>query len=147
MDSKSRNLAIGASAALLALGGMLYLWKSKSARGDKEEIIVEDAGAASAVVQDDKEEEIKVDLDEVKDWPSLTDPNYEGQKFLSKKEATFRSQVVSNVSYVISLGLLKGGETFNGRILIDFDISKIQDDDFVEGGDNSKCLFIDYKGK
>ena len=99
------------------------------------------------------EEEVKVEEEEVKvaeddlGWEGFTDPNHSGQKFLTKKEAEFRSQIVSDVNYVISLGLLKGGKTYNGRILIEFSLSEIQDRDFAEGQDNSSCLFIDYKGK
>ena len=92
------------------------------------------AGASDA-------EEIKKDVDQGKqedtgdkkddagvitEWKGFTDPNHEGNKFLSKKEAIFRSQIVSDVNYTIALGLLKGGKTFNGKVKIDFKLSAIQ---------------------
>jgi len=54
---------------------------------------------------------------------------------------------VSKVNYVVSLGLLKGGKTFNGRSLIEFNLANVQSKDYEEGADNSECLFIDFKGK
>ena len=74
----------------------------------------------------DADEEIKVDVDDDDgDWQGFKDPNHEGNKFLSKIEAAFRSEIVSDVNYVIALGLLKGGKTFNGKIRIEFNLSKI----------------------
>jgi len=57
-----------------------------------------------------------------------------------------RSSLLSDVNYVIALGLAKGGETFHGKVTIDWMQSR-KTPDFVEGDDNSNCLFIDYKGK
>ena len=50
------------------------------------------------------------------------------------------------MSYVLALGLIKGGTTFHGKVSIDYNLSK-KSPAFVAGGDNSNCLFIDYKGK
>ena len=44
------------------------------------------------------------------------------------------------------LGLLKGGKTFNGKVRIHYTLNLVSAG-FIEGGDNSKCMFIDYKGK
>lgn len=77
----------------------------------------------------------------------FTDPYYETKKYLSKIEAENRSQVVSDVSYTMILGLPKGGKTFNGKITIDYTLNKVSPA-YVEGGENnSMCFFIDYKGK
>ena len=54
--------------------------------------------------------------------------------------------MVSKLSYTIALGLVKGGNTFQGRVTIYYTLSKIRQD-YVEGRDNRNCLFIDYKGK
>ena len=51
------------------------------------------------------------------------------------------------MNYVLTIGLVKGGQTFHGKVTIDYTLSQKAPSDFVEGGDNSKCLFIDYKGK
>ena len=44
------------------------------------------------------------------------------------------------------MGLIKGGKTFHGKVQIEFDLAK-SCPNYTEGGDNSRCLFIDYKGK
>ena len=54
---------------------------------------------------------------------------------------------MSNVNYVLSLGLVKGGDTFHGKVTIDFTLANKAPSDYFANGDNSKCLFIDYKGK
>ena len=50
------------------------------------------------------------------------------------------------MSYLIAVALLKGGKTFHGRVQFNFNLAKICPD-FVEGGNNDECLFIDYWGK
>ena len=74
------------------------------------------------------------------------DPAYYSNKYLSKIEAYHRGDIVSDVSYQLVLGLLKGGKTFNGKVRINYSLNQVSGG-FVEGGDNSKCMFIDYKGK
>ena len=74
------------------------------------------------------------------------DPNGTQNQYLSKVAAEIRSKNVKNVEYQIVLGLVKGGKTFHGQVQIDFDLNNITPD-YVAGGDNSSCLFIDYKGK
>lgn len=37
-----------------------------------------------------------------------------------------RSKQVSEVSYLIALGLVKGGKTFHGRILVEFNLAGVQ---------------------
>ena len=44
------------------------------------------------------------------------------------------------------LGFYKGGKTFNGKVRINYSLNQISAG-FVEDVDNSKCMFIDYKGK
>ena len=65
---------------------------------------------------------------------------------MSKIEAANRSELVENVSYRMALGLIKGGETFHGKVHIDYTLLK-KGNPYVADGDNSSCLFIDYKGK
>ena len=80
------------------------------------------------------------------EFEGFVDPNYEKNQYLSKIAAEMRSSNVTNVSYLITLGLVKGGKTFNGKVQIDFKLAKISPD-YQEEGDNTSCLFIDYKGK
>ena len=65
---------------------------------------------------------------------------------MSKIAANIRSSNVSEVSYLLTLGLIKGGKTFHGKVQIDFKLKKVTPD-YVENGENDSCLFIDYKGK
>lgn len=44
------------------------------------------------------------------------------------------------------MGLVKGGGTFHGKVQIEFWLSE-KSPDYQKDADNSKCLFIDYKGK
>jgi hypothetical protein len=151
-------LALGVTAIALTLSGLYYTYgttttesgANSSGTGDKED--TEGKKADDVDIPNASEvEEIKVDDSEKADgdqqeWESITDPNHDGNRFLTKKEAAFRSQIVSDVHYTIALGLLKGGKTFNGKIKIEFKLSAIQERDFEDGQDNSQCLFIDYKG-
>ena len=50
------------------------------------------------------------------------------------------------MSYVLALGLIKGGTTFHGKVTIDYTLSK-KSPAYVKGQDNTNALFIDYKGK
>jgi hypothetical protein len=74
------------------------------------------------------------------------DPNHGENQFVSKAAANTRSQAVSGVSYLIAVGLPKGGKTLHGRVQILFTLAK-KCKDFVEGEKNDECLFIDYWGK
>lgn len=74
------------------------------------------------------------------------DPDFGTNHYLTKVEAQSRSNLVSDVSYTLALGLVKGGETFSGKVTIDWSQLNVAPD-FVDGGDNKECLFIDYKGK
>lgn len=60
----------------------------------------------------------------VEDDPSWTgifeDPDYNTNHFLTKVEAVNRSQLLSDVNYTLTLGLTKGGETFRGKVVIDY---------------------------
>jgi len=134
MDNKQKALAAGA-AFLLTAGVAVSTWYFSKGRKPAA-----DAGAAS-------QEEVKVE-EEVIDpnWPGFDDPSSKDNHYLSKVEAYSRSQYVSDVNYLLTLGFVKGGETFCGKVTIDYNLSK-KTEDFVEGGDNSECLFIDYKGK
>jgi hypothetical protein len=46
----------------------------------------------------------------------FVDPSYEKNQFLSKIQASLRSENVSDVSYLIAMGLIKGGGTFHGKV-------------------------------
>ena len=65
---------------------------------------------------------------------------------MTKIEAAHRSNNVSDVSYELALGLVKGGTTYHGKITIDYVLNSVSPA-YAPGQDNSKCLFIDYKGK
>lgn len=65
---------------------------------------------------------------------------------MTKIEAANRSEFISNVSYKLILGLVKGGQTYHGKITIEYTLNKVAPA-YVANGDNSKCLFLDYKGK
>ena len=54
----------------------------------------------------------------------LTDPDFASNHFLTKQEAQSRSELVSDVSYVLALGLTKGSKTYNGRITIDYTLAR-----------------------
>ena len=55
----------------------------------------------------------------------FTDPTYETNHYLTKVEAYNRSKVVSDVSYTLVMGLVKGGGTFHGKVTIDYKLSKV----------------------
>ena len=44
------------------------------------------------------------------------------------------------------MGLIKGGQTFHGKVQIDYNQKHVTND-YMKDGDNTSCLFIDYKGK
>ena len=157
---KSKLLQIGA-AVLLTAGAAFAAYKINSARGSRSARGTEDT--LNKPNQPRVEEEKKQEPEEEKkeeEWLSFEerhelkrirdtyfeDPEYSSNKYLSKIEAENRSQVVSDVSYVLALGLIKGGTTFNGKVTIDYTLSK-KSPAYAEGSDNSNCLFIDYKGK
>ena len=79
-------------------------------------------------------------------WEGFSDPDYATNHYLTKAEAQSRSTLVSEVNYTLALGLVKGGQTFHGKVTIDWSQSRVAPD-FVDDGDNKDCLFIDYKGK
>ena len=60
-------------------------------------------------------------------------------KYLFKAESIQRAKDVSNVSYKLTLALLKGGKTFHGHVSINFDLSA--------ESSKSDNIFVDYKGK
>ena len=63
-------------------------------------------------------------MEEEVDEPNWTgifeDPEYSSNHFLTKIEAKNRSELVSEVNYTLTLGLVKGGETFHGKVVIDY---------------------------
>ena len=65
------------------------------------------------------------------------DPKFDENIALYKEEAILRKKILSNVSYDLVLALRKG-ETFDGQIVVSFDVN---DEEFDEEG-----LFIDYQG-
>ena len=69
----------------------------------KEEVPQAAAAAAPASVSADDT-----------NWLGFTDPAFDTNHYLTKDEAVSRSKLVSDVNYVLVLGLLKGGKTFNG---------------------------------
>lgn len=147
MDNKQKALAAGAAFLLtagVAVGTWLYTRPSKKTEQASGAAA---AGQSAAQPSAAAQEEIKVD-DVVIDpnWPGFEDPSFNSNHYLSKIEANSRSQYVSDVNYLLALGFVKGGETFHGKVTIDYNLSK-KTGDFVVDGDNSECLFIDYKGK
>jgi hypothetical protein len=72
----------------------------------------------------------------------LKDPKYGKNCYLTKVEANTRSENVSDVSYMLTIALLKGGKTFMGNVVIDFFLDHRTSDDPDQG-----MLFIDYKGQ
>jgi hypothetical protein len=69
----------------------------------------------------------------------LKDPNQGQQSYLTKAEAYQRSTFINNVKYRLACAPRKGGDSFLGNVIIDFDLA--------ENVDNKECLFIDYKGR
>ena len=70
------------------------------------------------------------------DSESFIDPASEESRTLYRSEAFIRSSCIFNLSYTLSLALLRGGEDFHGQVIINFNLS------FV-----GHQLSIDYKGK
>ena len=61
-------------------------------------------------------------------WCGFVDPEHEGQSFLTKSEAENRSKIISEVSYCLTMGLVKGGGSFHGKVQIDFSLSELAPD-------------------
>ena len=72
----------------------------------------------------------------------LKDPKYGTNFYLKKGEAETRSNNVSEVEYMLSMCLLKGGKHFLGNVVIHFLLDHKTNDDPADG-----MLFIDYKGQ
>ena len=68
----------------------------------------------------------------------FTDAKHDDEFFLSKKEAEFRSDLISDVSYSVAVALSKG-ETFLGTVKIEFNLKGLCNYD--------KTLFVDFKGR
>jgi len=68
--------------------------------------------------EEKKEEEVEIAY--APNWAGFTDPDFESNHYLTKTEAKSRSALVSEVNYLIALGLVKGGETFHGKVTIDW---------------------------
>ena len=71
------------------------------------------------IVKDDGTE-----VDVLSNWAGFEDPDSNTNHYLTKIEAKNRSEFVSDVSYLLTLGLAKGGQTFNGKVTIDYTLSK-----------------------
>ena len=67
------------------------------------------------------------------------DANAEGVKTLYKKEAFKRSSEVQDVFYKLAYALNRGGDTFEGQVIINFSLTS--------EGKNSDDIFVDYRGK
>lgn len=65
---------------------------------------------------------------------------------MTKIEAQNRAKNISEVDYSLVMGLVKGGESFHGKVTISYKQKKVSPE-YNPDGDNSDCLFIDYKGK
>jgi len=72
-------------------------------------------------------------------FEGFTDPDYDKQKTLYRSDAIERSKYVSDVQYELALAMLRGGQTFFGQVSIVFTLK--------DGFNDSKSIFIDYKGK
>ena len=70
MESKQKQLAIGVTATLFALGGLFYLYRRNQ--------------SSETPTVDKADEEVKVDETE---WLGFEDPDHSGNHFLTKKEA------------------------------------------------------------
>lgn len=130
MDNKSKLMvaAMGVAAIVVAGYGIYSRIRGKN-------------GEAAASV-----EATQITAQPAEGNPTFTDPGYDTNHYLTKVEAANRSALVSDVSYNIILGLVKGGKTYHGKITIDYKLNAVAPA-YVPDGDNTKCLFIDYKGK
>ena len=152
MENKTKILAAGAAFLLtagVAISGYLYSGRRAAAAEETKEAAPSTPKADLPVVEESKEEEVApADVATCPNWLGIEDPDYSKQQYLSKIEAAARSELISDVNYVLSLGLVKGGQTFHGKVTIDYTLLKIGEAFNAEAGaDNSKCFFIDYKGK
>jgi len=109
MDNKQKLLA-GGAAALLATGVAVSLWfyskRVVAKPSEQEEPLIEVPVVEVPVVEESKTEEPVV---EDPNWPGFEDPNFSENRYLSKIEASSRGQLVSDVNYLLTLGLMKGG--------------------------------------
>jgi hypothetical protein len=69
---------------------------------------------------------------------AFKDPKHDEDFFLTKKEAEFRADLISDVNYSVTVALSRG-ETFLGSVRIEFNLKSLCNYD--------KNLFIDYKGR
>jgi len=152
MDNKSKMLAAGAAFLLsagVAVGAYFYTKKgNQQAAGSQEERkAAEPTKAAAEETKAEDDAPVPVPAVEIDpNWEGFTDPFYKTNKYLSKIEAASRSELISDVNYTLALGLLKGGESFTGKVTIEFSLRQ-KGTVYVADGDNSKCVFLDFKGK
>lgn len=66
----------------------------------------------------------------------FTDPSADDNKKLLRTEAFHRSAMIGDVKYKIALSLLKGGESFHGKVEVNFELNYVSED-----------IFLDYKGR
>jgi len=141
MQSKDKMLiAAGATVFALVSAGYYYY---KSAPATTEETASKQE--TTTVVEDVVEENNANAL-----W--FRDPFFSENHSLAKTTAFARSSVVSDVDYRLTLAMVKGGETFQGLVRINFNLKEKSAYDFIEGEDKKDNqgvapLFIDYKGK
>jgi len=76
----------------------------------------------------------------------MVDPKTGEQVPLYKTEALYRSKLVRNPYYMIALSLLPGGLNFEGQVIVNFDLSLVSSDIFLDF-EGSKVLSIVVNGK
>jgi len=147
MDSKAKAIAVGVTALIVGAAAVgTYFYTKKGATQEEQTTPLENDFVKIEREEEKKEEEAAVEIAYAPNWAGFTDPDFASNHYITKTEAKNRNSLVSDVNYLIALGLVKGGETFNGKVTIDW-MQTSKAADFVDDGDNSKCLFIDYKGK
>jgi hypothetical protein len=72
----------------------------------------------------------------------LTDKTYGTNYYLTKAEASYRSSIVSQVDYKLTIALPKGGKTFKGHVVISFLLKEASAQYPLKN-----CLFADFRGK
>jgi len=72
----------------------------------------------------------------------LKDPEHGKNFYLTQDEAVARSNNVSDVKYKLVMALVKGGDSFLGNVVINFNLKEKTKSKAEDG-----CLFIDYKGR
>ena len=66
----------------------------------------------------------------------FVDPKHDEELYLYENDAMHRAERIKDISYKLAISLLTGGEDFEGNVIIEFDISQVTRD-----------VFVDFKGR